>query len=49
LARAAELRAHDAAYVELALRMSLPLATADDFLAQAAVAAGAELLRDRAT
>jgi predicted nucleic acid-binding protein len=49
LARAAELSAYDAAYVDLALRMNLPLATADDFLAHAAVAAGADLLGDRAT
>jgi predicted nucleic acid-binding protein len=44
LARAAELSAYDAAYVDLALRTGYALATADDYLAQAAVAAGAALL-----
>ena len=44
LARALAITAYDAAYVELALRMGLPLATADDRLASAAVAAGAQLL-----
>jgi predicted nucleic acid-binding protein len=44
LARATQLSAYDAAYVDLALRTGFPLATADDFLAQAAVAAGASLM-----
>lgn len=44
LARALALSADDASYVELALRRGLPLATADDQLARATVAAGAELL-----
>jgi predicted nucleic acid-binding protein len=44
LARATQLSAYDAAYVDLALRTGFPLATADDFLAQAAVAAGASLV-----
>lgn len=44
LARALALSAYDASYVELALRRGVPLATADDQLAQAALAAGAQLL-----
>jgi predicted nucleic acid-binding protein len=44
LARATQLSAYDAAYVDLALRTGFPLATADDFLAQAALAAGAAVL-----
>jgi predicted nucleic acid-binding protein len=44
LARALELSAYDAAYIDLALRSGWPLATADDVLARAAVAAGAELV-----
>jgi predicted nucleic acid-binding protein len=44
LARALGLSTYDAAYVDIALRKGLPLATADDYLAQAAVAAGALLL-----
>ena len=44
LARAVGLSSYDAAYLDLALRKGLPLATADEYLAQAAVAAGVELL-----
>ena len=40
LARAQNLSAYDAAYLELALRRSLPLATLDDKLKDAAVAVG---------
>lgn len=44
LARTLGLSAYDAAYVELAIRRAVPLATIDDALARAATAAGAELL-----
>ena len=44
LARAVGLSSYDAAYLDLALRKGLPLATADEYLAQAAVAAGVQLL-----
>lgn len=44
LARAVGLSSYDAAYLDLALRKGLPLATADEYLGQAAVAAGVELL-----
>jgi predicted nucleic acid-binding protein len=44
LARALELSTYDAAYVDLALRRSLPLATADRYLGHAAVAAGVQVL-----
>jgi predicted nucleic acid-binding protein len=44
LARALQLTAYDAAYLDLALRTGFALATVDDYLAQAASAAGAELL-----
>lgn len=44
LARALGLSTYDAGYVALALRHAAPLATLDDQLAQAATAAGAELL-----
>ena len=44
LARALQLTAYDAAYLDLALRTGLALATVDDYLAQAATAAGADLL-----
>lgn len=44
LARALELSAYDAAYVDIAIRRSLPLATADSYLARAAMAAGADVL-----
>jgi predicted nucleic acid-binding protein len=44
MARAAGLSTYDAAYLDLALRRGLPLATADDYLADAARAAGVELL-----
>jgi len=43
LARTFGLSAYDAAYLELALRLDLPLATPDDRLARAGVAAGARL------
>jgi predicted nucleic acid-binding protein len=43
LARCHGLRVADAAYLELALRTALPVATRDASLAQAAVAAGAAL------
>jgi len=43
LARTFGLSAYDAAYLELALRLDLPLATLDDRLARAGVAAGARL------
>ena len=36
---------YDAAYLELALRRAMPLATLDKALARAAIAAGAELVR----
>lgn len=44
LARALQLTAYDAAYLDLALRTGLALATVDDYLARAATAAGADLL-----
>jgi len=40
LARAHKLPAYDAAYLELALRLGLPLATLDEDLAAAAAAVG---------
>jgi predicted nucleic acid-binding protein len=43
LARRHGLRVADAAYLDMALRMNLPLATRDTALAQAAVAASASL------
>jgi predicted nucleic acid-binding protein len=43
LARTWTLTAYDAAYLELALRRGLPLATLDDKLKNAAVAAGGQL------
>lgn len=43
MARALGLTAYDAAYVELAVRADLPLATLDDQLARAVVAAGGRL------
>jgi predicted nucleic acid-binding protein len=42
LARARGLSAYDAAYLDLALRRGLPLATLDDRLRAAAIAAGVE-------
>lgn len=45
-ARANELSAYDAAYLELALRERLPLATLDGSLAEAARSAGVQLLVD---
>jgi predicted nucleic acid-binding protein len=45
LARALGLSAYDAAYVEMALRMDAPLATVDDQLARATLAAGGRLLQ----
>jgi predicted nucleic acid-binding protein len=44
LARAVGLSSYDAAYLDLALRRGLPLATADEYLAQAAEATGVELV-----
>lgn len=44
LARALAISAYDASYVDLALRHGLPLATLDEQLSRAAVAAGAQLL-----
>ena len=41
------LTAYDAAYLELALRRSLPLATLDKALARAARAEGVEVIGDR--
>jgi predicted nucleic acid-binding protein len=43
LARAQNLSTYDAAYLELSLRRRLPLATLDDRLRDAAMAAGVEL------
>jgi predicted nucleic acid-binding protein len=45
LARSWDIAAYDAAYVALALRMSLPLATTDGALKSKALAAGVEILR----
>ncbi|MEO6967165.1 MAG: type II toxin-antitoxin system VapC family toxin [Rhodanobacteraceae bacterium] len=45
LARRYRLSSYDAAYLELALRSSLPLATLNDKLRQAAKRAGVQLLR----
>jgi predicted nucleic acid-binding protein len=45
LARAAVLSTYDAAYLDLALRRGLPLATVDEYLRQAAEATGVELVR----
>lgn len=44
LARQYQLTAYDAAYLELAVRYGLPLATLDDRLAAAAVRAGVSLI-----
>jgi predicted nucleic acid-binding protein len=44
LARTLKLSAYDAAYLELAIREGLPLATLDDDLRRAACAAGAALV-----
>jgi predicted nucleic acid-binding protein len=44
LARKHQLTAYDAAYLELALRLDLPLATVDDRLMRAARAEGARTL-----
>jgi predicted nucleic acid-binding protein len=44
LARAAGLSTYDAAYLDLALRRGLPLATADEYLARAAEASGVDLI-----
>jgi predicted nucleic acid-binding protein len=48
LARMHRLTAYDAAYLELALRESLPLATMDDALQRAARAEGVPLIGERA-
>jgi predicted nucleic acid-binding protein len=40
-----DLTSHDAAYLELALRLQLPIATQDDALMQAAMAAGVGVVR----
>ena len=47
LARAHRLTAYDAAYLELALRLGLPLATLDTDLRAAAAALGLTILSDR--
>ena len=47
LARAHNLSAYDAAYLELAMRRGLPLATLDDKLKAAAVAVGVPLFADQ--
>jgi predicted nucleic acid-binding protein len=44
LGRAQNLSAYDAAYLELAMRRGLPLATLDDKLMAAAVAVGVGIL-----
>lgn len=44
LARSVGLTTYDAAYLDLALRRGLPLATVDDQLARAAVAVGVDVL-----
>ncbi len=47
LARTHQLTAYDAAYLELALRQGLPLATLDDALTRAARAKGVPVIGDR--
>ncbi|BAZ84270.1 type II toxin-antitoxin system VapC family toxin [Dolichospermum compactum] len=47
LARREGLAAYDAAYLELALRLQLPLATLDNRLAEAAVRRGVSLILDK--
>ena len=49
LARRYKLSAYDAAYLELALRSGLPLATLDSDLAKAATTAGVKIFCDPAT
>jgi predicted nucleic acid-binding protein len=44
LARKQDLAAYDAAYLDLAKRFDLPLATADEPLKKAAIASGVKLL-----
>jgi predicted nucleic acid-binding protein len=46
LARREGLAAYDAAYLELALRLQLPLATLDNRLAEAAIRCGVSLIID---
>ena len=47
LARQEGLSAYDAAYLELALRLKLPLATLDNRLAEAAIRCGVSLIIDK--
>jgi predicted nucleic acid-binding protein len=47
LARREGLAAYDAAYLELALRLKLPLATLDNRLAEAAIRCGVSLIIDK--
>jgi predicted nucleic acid-binding protein len=47
LARQEGLAAYDAAYLELALRLKLPLATLDNRLAEAAIRCGVSLIIDK--
>ncbi|MTJ11047.1 type II toxin-antitoxin system VapC family toxin [Anabaena sp. UHCC 0187] len=47
LAREEGLAAYDAAYLELALRLQLPLATLDNRLAEAAIRCGVSLIIDK--
>jgi predicted nucleic acid-binding protein len=49
LARSHKLTAYDAAYLELAMRLGLPLAARDDALERAAQAVGIPVFTPRAT
>jgi len=49
LARKHSLTAYDAAYIELAIRKSLPLASLDDDLNRAALASGVQLIQPTTT